>query len=69
MVTVKLEKECGCFKDARNIDSEMSFDTKDAAMLYAKGLCRTINDQFCGKHFFRPEESADDEVMIKLINR
>ena len=69
MVTVKMEKECGCFKDARNIDSTMTFDDKDAAMLYAKGLCRTINEEFCGKHFFRPADTADDEVTIKLINR
>jgi len=69
MVTVKLEKECACFKDARNIESTKTFEDKDAAMLYAKGLCRTINEAFCGKHFFRPADTADDEVMIKLIAR
>jgi len=68
MVTVKMEKECGCFRDS-NLESTKIFEDKDAAMLYAKGLCRTVNEEFCGKHFFRPADTADDEVTIKLINR
>jgi len=38
-------------------------------MLYAKGMCRTINEEFCGKHFFRPADTSDDEVTIKVIAR
>lgn len=69
MVTVKLEKECACFKDAKNIESTKTFEDKDAAMLYAKGLCRTINEAFCSQHFFRTTDTADDEVMIRVIER
>jgi len=69
MVTVKLEKECGCFRDARNIEATKTFEEKDAAMLYAKGMCRSINSAFCGKHFFSPADTGEDEVTIKVIAR
>lgn len=69
MVTVKLEKECACFKDAKNIELTKTFEDKDSAMLYAKGLCRTINEAFCSQHFFRPTDTTDDEIIIRVIER
>jgi len=68
MTTVKMEKECGCFRDSEH-EAVKTFESKDDALLYAKGLCVDMNENFCNKHFFRVTETAENEMTIKLVTR
>ena len=64
MITVRMEKECGCFKRS-DYPSTKAFDTKDDALLYAQELCAEMNETFCQKHRFSVHETAEEEMTIK----
>lgn len=65
MITVKMEKECGCFKRS-DFESSKSFKSKDEALLYAQQMCEDMNETFCSKHRFGVVESGEKEMMITL---
>jgi len=65
MTTVKMEKECGCFKRS-DYESVKTFESKDEALLYAQELCSDMNETFCKKHCFSVIETADREMTIRL---
>jgi len=65
MITVKMEKECGCFKRS-GIESVKTFENKDEALIYAQGLCEDMNETFCKKHGFSVIESAENEMTIRV---
>ena len=65
MITVKMEKECGCFKRS-DYEAVKTFESKDDALLYAQELCSDMNETFCQKHVFRVTETADNEMTINL---
>jgi len=65
MITVKMEKECGCFKRS-DYEAVKRFDSKDDALLYAQELCTDMNETFCQKHSFRVVETAENEMTINL---
>ncbi len=65
MITVKMEKECGCFKRSE-YEAVKTFDNKDDALIYAGELCADMNETFCQKHCFRVIETAENELTINL---
>lgn len=65
MITVKMEKECGCFKRS-DFESVKSFGSKDDALMYAQELCTKMNETFCEKHRFSVHETAENEMTIKV---
>ena len=53
--TITVEKECGCFK--RSIyDNNMSFESKDDALMQATMMVQHMNTKFCQKHDFEARE-------------
>lgn len=63
MITVKMEKECGCFKRAGH-ESVKAFENKDDALLYAQEMCEEMNETFCKKHCFSVSETGEKEMTI-----
>ena len=68
MITVKMEKECGCFKRS-DYASVKTFDDKDEALLYAQEICADMNETFCQKHGFSHAETGEEEMTIRLAMR
>ena len=58
MYTIKVEKECGCFKKSA-YENNMSFESKDDALLQANLMITHMNSKFCGKHGFELCENGD----------
>ena len=58
MFTINIEKECGCFKKSA-YDNNMSFASKDDALIQAKLMESHMNQKFCQKHLFYTEETGD----------
>jgi len=63
VISVKTEKECGCFKRS-DYESVKTFENKDEALLYAQEVCSDMNDTFCQKHCFSVTETGEKEMMI-----
>lgn len=59
MYSVKVEKECGCFRNS-DLENNISFDTKDDALTEAINMSNQMNDEFCGKHNFIVTEEGND---------
>ncbi len=59
MNTIIVDKECGCFKRSA-YENNMSFDSKDDALMQANLMVNHMNTKFCGKHDFELSESGDD---------
>jgi hypothetical protein len=64
MITVKMEKQCGCFKKS-DFQAEQTFETKEEALKEALAMCEDMNETFCQKHNFKVEENGD-EMIIKV---
>lgn len=62
MISVKVEKECGCFKRS-DFENNISFDSKDEALTCAINMSNQMNDEFCGKHTFIVSEIDNDLVI------
>ncbi len=58
MFTVKLEKECGCFKRS-DFSNNVQFGSKDDALAEALNMSKEMNDLFCQKHEFNVVEEGD----------
>lgn len=65
MTTVTMEKECGCFKRDTGFEVPKSFEAKDDALRYAKGMARAMTEKFCGKHSFSATET-DEGIQISV---
>ena len=59
MNTITVDKECGCFKRSA-YENNMSFDSKDDALMQANLMVNHMNTKFCGKHGFELAEDGDD---------
>jgi len=57
MNTIIVEKECGCFKRS-DYENNMSFASKDEALLQAKLMVNHMNTKFCQKHDFEVSENG-----------
>ena len=62
MFSVKVEKECGCFRRSE-LESNISFDSKDDALTEAINMSNQMNDEFCGKHSFVVSEEGNDLII------
>lgn len=67
MFTVKMEKECGCFKRS-GMESTKTFGNKDDAMIEAKAWAEEMNETFCQKHNFTIAEEGNDLVIKVEMN-
>jgi len=64
MITVKMEKQCGCFKKS-DFQDEQTFESKEEALKEALAMCEDMNETFCQKHNFSVVEEGDT-MMIKV---
>jgi hypothetical protein len=64
MITVKMEKQCGCFKRS-DFQDEQTFESKEEALKEALAMCEDMNETFCQKHNFSVVEEGDT-MLIKL---
>lgn len=67
MFTVKMEKECGCFKRS-GMESVKTFDNKDDAMMEAKEWAEEMNETFCQKHNFTIVEEGSELILKVQMN-
>jgi len=58
MFTINITKECGCFKKSA-YENNMTFESKDDALLQAKLMENHMNQKFCQKHTFWVEEDGN----------
>ena len=59
MNTIVVDKECGCFKKSE-FENNMTFSSKDDALMQATLMINHMNNKFCGKHGFELSENGDD---------
>ncbi|MBU1667571.1 hypothetical protein KKC13_04075 [bacterium] len=59
MFTINVEKECGCFKKSP-YDNNMSFESKDDALIQAQTMVNHMNTKFCQKHEFELSEDGQN---------
>ena len=64
MPVVKMQRECGCFKDS-DYKAIQEFDTIDEALDVANAMCADMKENFCGKHNFRAVYE-DGNMIIKV---
>lgn len=62
MITVKVEKECGCFKRSE-LENNINFESKDDALTCAINMSNKMNDEFCGKHEFSVAEDENNLII------
>ena len=67
MFTVKVQKECGCFRKS-GIENNQNFSDKDAALMEAMNLSRKMNEEFCQKHEFKVIQEGDN-ILIAVDER
>jgi len=68
MITVKMQRECGCFKKSSYKSIETFANIEDAKSK-ANEICESMNINFCQKHKFISVEE-NDEITIKMsINK
>ncbi len=67
MFTVKMEKECGCFKKSE-FTNNMTFESKDDALIQALNMAKDMNQDFCQKHEFEVVEN-DSTFKISVDER
>jgi hypothetical protein len=64
MYKVQMQNECACFKKSEYTNSN-EFPTQQEAYKYANILAELMNEEFCSKHTFYAELSADNSFIIK----
>ncbi len=63
MFSVKVEKECGCFRRS-DLENNINFESKDEALSTALSMTNQMNDEFCGKHDFKVAEEGNDLIIF-----
>lgn len=59
MFTINVDKECGCFRRSP-YDNNMSFESKDEALIQAQTMVNHMNTKFCQKHEFALSEDGNN---------
>jgi len=59
MSVISIDRECGCFTRSK-MENNVSFDSKDDAMMEAQRMVSHMNEKFCGKHGFTLSENGTD---------
>lgn len=67
MYTVKVEHECGCFKRSE-YNSYKEFETQQEAYNYSNILSEFMNEDFCGKHHFFSQRTAENEFIVRVVD-
>ena len=67
MITVHVEKECGCFRKSQYINDQQYVSKRDA-LLHANLMTNYMNQNFCKKHLFTLEEN-ENSILIKSEER
>jgi hypothetical protein len=62
MYKIVVANQCGCFKRSA-LESNISFSSKDDALLKAIEMKDTMNKNFCSKHEFEVEEMFNNFVI------
>jgi hypothetical protein len=62
MFKVVVEKECGCFKRS-DLENNLEIASKDEALMKSIEMRDHMNQEFCGKHSFKVQETADTFVI------
>ncbi len=62
MHKIIVEKECGCFKKS-SYENNMSFNSKDDALLQANLMANHMNTEFCQKHEFELREDGNNFII------
>jgi len=62
MFKIVVEKECGCFKRS-DMQNNIMVESKDEALMKSIAMKDTMNEDFCGKHQFKVQETADSFVI------
>ncbi|GIT97333.1 hypothetical protein [Sulfurovum sp. TSL1] len=65
MYTVQMEHECGCFKRSEYA-SEKTFDNQQDAYNYSNIVAEFMNEDFCTKHLFFAQKTADNMFVIRV---
>ncbi len=66
MINIKVEKECGCFKNS-DFEKNTACENLDEALEKANNMCIVMNEDFCHKHKFTSHYDEDNnEVLIKV---
>lgn len=68
MYTINIDKECGCFKKSA-YENNMSFTSKDDALMQANLMVNHMNSKFCGKHDFELAEAGDTFQITMDMNQ
>ncbi len=63
MVTLEVEKRCGCFTREK-LHSGLSFKTKKEAIKKADEMLDVMNKKFCGKHKFK---IIEEDKTIRIV--
>ncbi len=62
MYEIVIANQCSCFKQS-NLENNISFVSKDDALLKAVQIRDIMNNEFCGKHEFHLEELKNNFVI------
>lgn len=62
MYKIVVANQCGCFKRSE-LENNISFLSKDDALLKAVEMKDIMNDEFCHKHEFQVEELENNFVI------
>ncbi|MFA6137370.1 MAG: hypothetical protein WC667_04715 [Sulfurimonas sp.] len=62
MFKVVIEKECGCFKKS-DLENNLEIASKDEALMKSIEMRDYMNDEFCGKHEFKVQETGNNFVI------
>lgn len=63
MYTVEVTKQCGCFTKS-GVATAYSYGSLEEAQKKAEALVSEFNENFCGKHKFKLENSGS---IIKIV--
>jgi len=66
MYTVRIEHECSCFKKS-GFENNLTFETREEALLEAKILECRMSQEFCHTHYFEAEDRGDEIVIHTIL--
>lgn len=66
MYTVRIENECSCFKKS-GFENNLTFETREEALLEAKILECRMSQEFCHTHYFEAEDRGEEIVIHTIL--
>ena len=62
MFKIIVDKEFGCFRRS-DFQNNIEVESKDEALVKSLEMVKYMNDEFCGKHKFKVEESGNNFII------